>query len=583
MASFGDAFTMTIDSKAVIAHFKHSSRLLISCLLFALALLVASGVARADRIAPSDYPELTDKQIGLVRHIVRLANQIPGDWTDMGSYSQSQAENEAYRFQLAEATYALGVAQYLKTPAYRELYSDAMDRLIQKMLRRDVWGFWVEMSQSSLVSDPDLEGLYPPEYDPVGKKNIHYSGHLLMMATLYEMLYRDGKYEEPGSFTFVYPHGMGTLRYEYDLGKLARLIHAEFEQNHGLGSECEVNNIYVGCAQYPLLGLLHYDHINGTNLARPMMKEHAKAWSEVSNLYVMEKDPLGIPVSTRVRQQDFVQMGASAALGSMGMIHAWNKEYVEAVYPVMRDKSVSFLADGTPQQSYVAGSVVDRDGNPIQGQEGDPFQVSDPAEFGAPVFHSVVSTAVEVGDEKFAKAALDYLDREGGVWKNGEFYYPRNDDYMSPAYMPRWGALMLATAHLNEKDGLWRLYNKPWGKSELSSPQLTNVEYPRAIVKQAYYDAEKDTLVLTLVAGEQPGGVTTFAVERLDPSKTYTILRNGKALGRLQAGKLTVKDGGTAEWREGVLRVTTDLSSAQTYVISAKPTKVARHKFSVGS
>ena len=125
--------------------------------------------------------------------------------------------------------------------------------------------------------------------------------------------------------------------------------------------------------------------------------------------------------------------------------------------------------------------------------------------------------------------------------------------------MPRWGAMMLVTAHLNQKDGFWLLYNRPWGDAQLSSPQLTNVEYPRAIVKQAYYDAEKDALILTLVAGEQPGGTTTFAVQRLDPSKTYTILRNGEQLGRLEGGELTLSDGGAAEWNEGVLRLTADL------------------------
>jgi hypothetical protein len=153
---------------------------LISCLVLALALLGASGVARADAVAPSDYPQLTEKQTGLMRHLVRLANQAPGDWSDMGGYGESQDENEGYRFQLAQATYALGLAQYHKTPAYRELYRDTMDRLIQKMLRRDVWGYWVEMSQSSLVEmsqsslvfDPDLEELYPREYDPVRS---HYS------------------------------------------------------------------------------------------------------------------------------------------------------------------------------------------------------------------------------------------------------------------------------------------------------------------------------------------------------------------------------------------------------------------------
>jgi hypothetical protein len=61
---------------------------------------------------------------------------------------------EAYRYQLAFMTYALALAQYHKTPAYQELYQQAMDSLIKKMTRRDVWGFWAESSKGARSSTP---------------------------------------------------------------------------------------------------------------------------------------------------------------------------------------------------------------------------------------------------------------------------------------------------------------------------------------------------------------------------------------------------------------------------------------------
>ena len=42
-------------------------------------------------------------------------------------------------------SYALAVVQMHYTPAYKELYKDAQLRLIEKIMRRDVWALWLEV------------------------------------------------------------------------------------------------------------------------------------------------------------------------------------------------------------------------------------------------------------------------------------------------------------------------------------------------------------------------------------------------------------------------------------------------------
>ena len=81
----------------------------------------------------------------------------------------------------------------------RELFQ----KLIAKMLRREVWGYWYLTSQSGIKVDPDLKEMRKPWADPVIRENIMYSGHLLLMISLYEMLFDSDEYEKEGSITFV--------------------------------------------------------------------------------------------------------------------------------------------------------------------------------------------------------------------------------------------------------------------------------------------------------------------------------------------------------------------------------------------
>lgn len=56
-----------------------------------------------------------------------------------------------------------------------------MRNLIDKMLQREVWGYWYLTSQSGIEIDPDLKSLRKPWADPVCKENI-------MVSPLQQML-----------------------------------------------------------------------------------------------------------------------------------------------------------------------------------------------------------------------------------------------------------------------------------------------------------------------------------------------------------------------------------------------------------
>lgn len=164
-------------------------------LILSTSLVLAAPAAAA--VDPA-YPALDAKELGQVLNIVELSRQADGDWRGMETGKRNAFDS--YQFQIAWMYYALAVAQSQQTPAYRELYRTSSNDLIRKMQRDDVWGLWgkiIEAPQFKKYLDQTKDWR-----DPVADMNIMYSGHLLQMVSLYELLYRDNRYDQPHALKF---------------------------------------------------------------------------------------------------------------------------------------------------------------------------------------------------------------------------------------------------------------------------------------------------------------------------------------------------------------------------------------------
>jgi hypothetical protein len=64
----------------------------------------------------------------------------------MGALDPGQEYLSAYRYQLAHMAYALGLAHYHRLPGAPCVFKTTFEKLIHKMLRREVWGYWRETS-----------------------------------------------------------------------------------------------------------------------------------------------------------------------------------------------------------------------------------------------------------------------------------------------------------------------------------------------------------------------------------------------------------------------------------------------------
>lgn len=484
------------------------------------------GLAHAEPIH-----ELDAVQWGHLRHIVRLSRQMPGDWSDMGPFDPTNEGDDAYRYQLAYMAYTLGLAQYHYLPSYRELLRETLAALIRKMMRHDVWGYWELTSRGSKVMDPDLEALVDGWVDPVIRKNVMYSGHLLMMVSLYEMLYRDGRYFESGSLTFECRppfRGLGPQDFPYDLPSLASVIQEQFANSGGMGCECEPNGIFVYCNQFPMLGLSHLDCVRGTNVAPGLMQGFREAWAKQSTLFSTDTSA-DLPVFLMVRQNEVVYEDSednkeAASVVSWGpFMHVWQKDYVEALYPQVLPRV------RRPTQWGYGVSLEQFHRTHLQYQANPSMDLVDPMMLGVHTHGMLALLAAEVGDDETRDGLLAHADAAmTPTWKNGGLFYPRCDDLDTERYVTCvMGNGLLAAARINPRDGIHDLYTSPWGDEELTDPQVTGVAFPDVLVAAARFDRDSRHLLVRLVPGDTPPQLATFTVTGLDSARPVQVSVNG--------------------------------------------------------
>jgi len=545
-------------------------------LLFSVFLSVAAAPTHAlgTEPNPSDYPALSTEQMGHVRHMINMANQLDGDFSLMGEMDPVYYMSfNAYQFQIAFAAYALASAHYHYTPAHRDLYQEASARLIKRMIYKDVWDYWAHTSKFDLTDRTDTadgadrmvnysEDDWYGWIDPNIKKNIMYSGHLLQMVGLHEVLFDDYRYDEPGSLTFRFApveYGQGPIEMKYDHNRLTKVIHEQFVEDQFRGIECERNAVYAECNQHPILGLMHYDVKHGTRLSPEVRKEFKKT---MERRHYVSPETHTTMYFLKVKQDEVVPGTYAWGDGWNGHAqHAWDKEYIESIYPYQVELYMPAMLRGWPYENMGWSASFD--------------------------FGWFALLASEVGDIETVQTMTEYADEHfDPTWKDGGYYYPSSPDYAWSfnrdwlGYIenvgPVTGNVLVGFARINPKDGLWEIYNRPWEKTHFEEPYITDVDYLEANVTQAVYDPRKEALIVTLTPGPVKSESTSFTVRQLDPAMTYSLIKDGEILGDVSRESGVAPPG--VDWqKDGSLRIATGLSVPHSFVLKASSTKVAAY------
>ncbi|KAJ1709552.1 hypothetical protein AFGD_001150 [Aspergillus flavus] len=436
----------------------------------------------------SKIPKLDIKQAGHLRHFHNLAWQIDGEWRHMGTQEPAQEFLDAYRYQISSMAYGAGVAHFHRLPALRSVFKPLLRRLIHKMLRR--------------------------EADPVVRENIMYSGHVLLMTSLYAMLFDDDEFEKAQSLMFRWDplfFGLGPEVFSYDNRSLQAAILAEMEKNHWIGVCCEPNLVFVVCNQFPLIAMRYNDVRDGTNVVEDILAKYKEAWEEkqmvASNgLYVdwwyVNQD----------RPEAPKQVGFTA--GANAFMNTWNSELVRSGFGRQAFGYITNL-DGeirlnSPTLANVYREIAGTDaGNgALLLKALEIAKTIPPPKFpySLPTFGYVVQWLSELGKSVELEGLLQYADTNlNPTWEKGGLFYPRNDQPIDESH--RWrhmdrftGNAAIGYARLNVNDGQKIMWDKPWTRDILARrPWIDGVDLSQGVdFLRGQWNSEENALILTI-------------------------------------------------------------------------------------
>jgi len=506
--------------------------------------------AAGAKIDPNAYPAADEKEWGQLLWSIKIANQ------DLSDFSSFQEANEsglsANRYTVAYSSYFIAAEQYHKFPAWREVLQPVFDRLVLRLLQKQMWEYWATESAGIAKFEPNMDRPYQTSKDPVGYANIMYSGHLGMMINLYQMLYNDTKWDKPGSIVFKWDD---STEFVYDNKKLQEIIFLQFINNPVPGVECERNAIFSACNQFPILSLKLYDEKHGTryfDAAAPLYKKWFEenfvdpetyniAWFYLikQKLFFSEKNPYyGNKADTAEKELvkqgvDFVSAGNDGAVGTF--MHAWNPALMEKIYPALKKKLLTVDSKG------VAALKTD-------------VFIPDAQ------YAYFACYVAEMGDETAKKELLKTMDRiYSPVWIEGTYHYPfrenasaasvgsPDEDKKSAAkssccnvdkMLPSQSDVsdrVIGLARALPKNGMWTMTNEPFDEKHFTEPSITGVDLKKMPLKRAIYDRSKRALIVSTMASKSNPAPQKFTIIGLDKAKTYRLTLDGVA-GKLVTG-----------------------------------------------
>lgn len=525
---------------------------------------------------------------------LKLADQELDDWSNFRYVNEWIAPNQ-YRYSLAFSVYFFGAEQYHKFPAWQGTLQPAMDRLIQKMQQKPVWKYWEEQSKGCRKWEPNMDQPYPSQKDPIVHWNVMYSGHLGQMINLYEMLYRDFKWDKPGSIVLKWDDSESFV---YDNETLQKTMFVQQITQPVPAICCEPNAIFPQCNTHYLLSLMSYDKTHGTGYfaaARPLydkfyddQKFIDPKTHDMAAIYLLKQgwvllqehpvfgNKLDIIIENLKKQGIDVgpSFTSSQAAGWNGaFMHAWRPQLVEDFYPYAKKKWITFKKDGSAIMP-LPGDTSSQDN-----------------------YYSFFSLfAAEVGDTKVRDGLLKTVDkRYSGTWEDGTYHYPFNDNLKFPTIDEEKGQLVVdvsdksvalqtiieesaspksvqlyikehggagkmedvvansdvsdrafALARALPKNGLWQIYNRPFKDSHYSEPKVSIDDVTKVGLKRAIYDRKKKALIISTFASKGKPGKVKLKINQLDPSVNYRLEVDRKETTKINRSKSYVVKVNTA-------------------------------------
>ncbi len=274
----------------------------------------ASGMAEGgEAYVPPEWVQqpLSREEIGLQHFISRITWESAEDPDPWGYWYVNPVQTglDGLRYPLAFAGYAsflLGA----RTPAYTDLAGRQLRNIIERMLEWQVWSY-VEVYWAD-------EPFFP---DPIYPGNVMYSGHLLQLMGMYQLLTGDDRYATEG-VDFIWKDG--TIIH-YTLHDIALRMHELMCAHRSGGITCEPDLIFVYCNNHSSVGLLIYDTLYPTPSVYQALEKWRK-WVQRRSVYLVD-GPGYFKIVYSVQAHAFIPYGeAGGDAWGLGWMIPWNPD-----------------------------------------------------------------------------------------------------------------------------------------------------------------------------------------------------------------------------------------------------------------
>jgi hypothetical protein len=383
-----------------------------------------------------------------------------------------------------------------------------------------------------------------PDMRASGLTEVQYSGHLLLMVSLYSMLFNDDSFDQKDSIVFNWDPlfwGMGPESFSYTRSTLQNSILKEMERENWMGVCCEPNMIFVVCNQFPLIATRYNDIRNGTKIIDDVLPKYKAAWAEKG--MVSEN---GLFRRFYLTKQDRVVVSDQIGHTAWAMAFMpWNATQVKSMYPSTGLGFLQHIGDRTnlnpPQVAKAIKEIVEKDGcDPddeavlAQARESTKNVPSQTMKYMSPAFGHVAQWLSEIagpaGIDPLLKHADMYLNPS---WSKGGLYYARHDagwdeegNYI--CVEPYTGNSALGYARLNIKDGQKKMWEEAWTAKDVEQrPWIDGVQLSQNVdVLRGGWDGEKQAMMATFRTwnGDQ---VKVVPVAKNLPYGMYGVYLNG--------------------------------------------------------
>src|SRR5205807_186572 len=129
----------------------------------------------------------------------------------------------------------------------------------------------------------------------------------------------------------------------------------------------------------------------------------------------------------------------------------------------------------------------------------------------------------ELGDLQTAQDLLDYADKHyNPAREKGALHYTLQTK-LSKDKVSNTTDKVIALARSDRPSGILNIHEHPWSDLDFNYPLVEGIDFPRVLVSEARWLADKRTLVVEVVPGYEAPDKTSFRIQGIKSGERWNL------------------------------------------------------------